>query len=121
MANNTYVWVGSMKWTPRKAVRRSMAAAWGCWPWWRWRPRDGTRGYDASLAKLSNWPAFTSGTNLVAISKVQLFSGVHLAEVRCLQMAGLARPTLSQQNFDELGNSQCTSVTPFYWPIGPSG
>lgn len=127
MANNTFVWVGieevdasqSASAKPQNSGTGAVAIAVVA-------SKDGTRGYDASSVNLTSpaWTASTSGTNLTAISKVQRFTGVHLAAYNNLPTTGgLTRPAIATTAVaaDVLGEQTCTSVTPFNWPLGSTG
>ena len=119
MANNTYVWVGfeevdvskDASVSPQTAgVGRATVAVVAS--------KDGTRGYDATKNPLSNpaWTNYNNGANLVAISKLQRFENIHLANN--LTTAGnMARPSVSV-NYYVIGNAAAASVTPFDWPLG---
>ena len=135
MANKTYVFVGieevdvtvSSSASPQTAAtattggRVAVAVV---------ASRDGTRGYDVIspgdgttgswVTNYSNYNGVTTpGANLVAISKLQYFSNVHLAPLFSTlpNSGGLARPTVSQGTY-QIGNKLCKSATPFDWPLG---
>ena len=128
MANNTYVWVGfkevdvskDASVTPQTVGTGRVAIAIVA-------SRDGTRGYDATNNGLSNpaWTNYNNGTNLVAISKLQRFENIHLANDlngithQPPTTGSMARPWVKSPPYvigTTASASQC--VTPFDWPLG---
>ena len=120
MANNTFVWVGFKEVDASKDSSISpQIAGIGRLAIAIVASRDGTRGYDATNNSLSNpaWTNYNNGANLVAISKLQRFENVHLAASLPPPPTGpMVRPILDWTYV--LGNANCTSVTPFDWPLG---
>jgi type II secretory pathway pseudopilin PulG len=126
MANNTYVFIGivevdssvSQSAVPQTTTnstriggRVAIAIV---------ASKDGTHGYDVTSTSLPNpaWANYNNGGNLVAISKLQRFENIHLAQVYSSlgTIGNMARPDPSANYV--VGNDSCTSVTPFDWPIG---
>ncbi len=122
MANKTYVWVGfkeenasnpSSPNSDMPAVGRVIVSIVAS--------KDGTRGYDATNNSLPNpaWTNYNNSANLVAVTKLQHFENVHLAESLPPPDTGpMARPSVGP--FYIIGNASCSSVTPFDWPLGSS-
>ena len=83
--------------------------------------KDGTRGYDVTSGSLPNpaWSDTNLAANLMAIGKLQRFENLHLAPKFSTipNSGGTTRPSVSSGNY-QIGNSACSSVTPFDWPIG---
>ncbi|MGA3171684.1 MAG: prepilin-type N-terminal cleavage/methylation domain-containing protein [Chthoniobacteraceae bacterium] len=76
--------------------------------------RDGTSIYPANST--TTWSG-TSGTGLIAVSRIYHFDNVHLTDQ--VQTSGnLARPIVPEQ--DQIGGT-FTSLTPFSWPLGTTG
>jgi len=125
MANNTYAYVGLVEedvTQPASAkpqtpgigrVAIAVVAA-----------RGGTRGYDATAANIAS-PAI-SGTNLIAIGKLQHFENTHLVDFGATPptTGGMARPAIPDPQAGypnyRLANSAAAAncVTPFGWPLG---
>lgn len=124
MANNTYVFVGivevdasadpSVTQSATNSIqtggRIAMAAV---------ASKDGTRGYDVSTPATwaTNYAAATV-QNLVPISKLQRFENLHLAGLYSSvgTTGNMARP--NPNIYYMIGHNNCTSVTPFDWPLG---
>ena len=124
MAKNLYVYVGiaevssdqessATPQTPATATNGGRIAVATVAVW------DGTRGYTL-LSNLTNpaWTNYNKGAGLNAPGNLEFFENVHLAATLGTPPAtgGMARPTVAETS--QLGNSACTSVTPFAWPLG---
>jgi len=132
MGNNTYVWVGiaevddsvNPSVTPQVT---SSAAPYGRVAIVVVASKDGTRDYDADNNSLTNpvWGIgagssikVTNGANLMAINKLQRFENVHLATTYAsLGTTGNMTRQAPGTSYI-IGNSTCSSYTPFAWPLG---
>lgn len=111
MANNTYVFVGlaevdgvqpeSARPQQNGTGRLLMAVA---------SSKDGTRGYETANPA-SSW---AGASNLSAITRLQRFDGVHLADVLSSSVAGMEAVDAASR----LGS--VTVSTSFDWPLGSS-
>ncbi|MEI6491033.1 MAG: prepilin-type N-terminal cleavage/methylation domain-containing protein [Verrucomicrobiota bacterium] len=127
MANNTYVFVGiaevdsSVDASVKPQVATADPTVGGRVAVAVVASKDGTRGYDVTMNSLPTpaWSDTNLSSNLVAIGKLQRFENIHLAPKFSTipNGGGTTRPTVSS-SFYQIGNSACTSVTPFDWPIG---
>jgi len=124
MANNTYVYVGfSEVDVSQPTTSKPQAAGVGRLAIAAVASRDGTPGYDMKSPGISS-PAI-SNSNLTAISKLQRFENIHLADLGSAPPAdgGMARPGIPdpQSGYPNyrLGNPAAASncVTPFEWPV----
>ncbi|XHR27577.1 MAG: Tfp pilus assembly protein FimT/FimU [Chthoniobacteraceae bacterium] len=127
VANNTFVWVGftelndTTDYSPGALISGTgtgrivvtIIAS-----------RNGTRGYDVTTSPLNSpacWASY-SGTNFIAVGKLQYFSNLHLASLGVPPTSGnMARydttVAVGSHKYN-LGDSTCVSVTPFAWPLG---
>jgi len=129
MANNTYVFVGiaevdsSVDPSAKPQVATADPAIGGRVAVAVVASKDGTRGYDVTSGSLPNpaWSGPNLAANLVAIGKLQRFENIHLAPKfsTITNGGGTTRPSVSSGNY-QIGNTNCTSVTPFDWPPGSS-
>lgn len=111
MANNTYVFVGfaevdggqpdSLRPQQAGSGRLLMAVA---------ASKDGTRGYETTNPA-SSW---TGASNLVALTRLQRFDGIHLADVPGSTASGMETVDAASR----LGG--VTVSTTFDWPLGVS-
>lgn len=124
MANNTYVYVGIAEVDSSVDSSAKPQVATGPAPYGRIAiavvaSKDGTRGYDINNpgnGTAGSWvDNYAGGTNLVAISKLQRFENVHLAD-SLPGTGGMVRPAVPANYI--LGSAQAKSVTPFDWPLG---
>ena len=131
MANRTYVFVGFEEVDASVSSSVSPQVATGATPYGRVAvavvaTKDGTKHYaDATTAQGSDWQANYAdstktdyrGGHLTAINKLQRFENIHLASFLPPATSGpMARPVVSTSYV--LGNADCTSQTPFTWPLG---
>ena len=108
MANNTYVFVGfaEVDGVQSESVRPQQPGT-GRLLVGVAASKDGTRGYEVANPG-SSW---SGAANLVPLSKLRRFDGVHLADV-------LPSPTADMQPVaDSSKLGQVTVTTPFDWPI----
>lgn len=127
MANNTFVYVGiaeldsSLEPSASPQVSTASPVVGGRVVLATVASRDGARGYDITSSSLASpaWTNYNNGSNLVALGKLQRFENLHLAPLfSTLSNSGnLARPTVSSGNY-QIGNANCSSITPFDWPLG---
>jgi len=123
MSNNTYVYVGIFESdasvlpsvSPQTAGigRVALAAV---------ATRDGSRGYD--INNPANWSAnYDSGnppitSNLIPLGTLQQFENLHIADTVTVPSGSavmINRPSVDATY--RLGNSSCSSQTPFVWPL----
>ena len=127
MANNTYVFVGftevdsSVDASAKTQVATADPTIGGRVAVAVVASKNGTRGYDVTSSSLPNpaWSDTNLAANLMAIGKLQRFENLHLAPKFSTipNSGGTTRPSVSSGNY-QIGNSACSSVTPFDWPIG---
>jgi prepilin-type N-terminal cleavage/methylation domain-containing protein len=118
VANNTFVWVGLTEVDASKDISASpqtdaTATTGGRVAVAVVASKDGTRGYDVTNGSLPTtaWTNYQNGANFVAISKLQHFENLHLANLGAPPNIGnMMRPTPDY--------TLNTSVTPFDWPLG---
>ncbi len=80
--------------------------------------QDGSSGYDSNASGNPIWSNYNDGADLSAVSRVQTFSNVHLADLSSSMNGGMQRPSVTVGY--NLGNNSCQSVTPVAWPPGRS-
>jgi prepilin-type N-terminal cleavage/methylation domain-containing protein len=125
MGNNTYVYVGiaEVDSAYKPSATTKFATGTGMIVMAVVASKDGTRGYDATNSNLpspSAWTNYNNGASLVAISRLQSFSNAHLAAnfSDIPNSGGSARQTVGGAGTYIIGNTSCSSVTPFDWPLG---
>lgn len=134
MANNTYVFVGIAEVDSSVDAAAKPQVTTGPAPYGRIAvaivaSKDGTRGYDVNNpgnGTTGSWvDNYANGANLVAISKLQRFENVHLADslngfgATVPSTGGMARPAILSNSY-VIRNAPFPSPcsTPFDWPLG---
>jgi len=131
MSNSTYVFVGFAEVDASVDSSAKPQVATGAAPYGRVAvavvaSKDGTKHYaDAVSQQGADWQANYGdstkpeykGAHLVAISKLQHFENLHLSGTLPVPASGaMARPVVATPYI--LGNADCSSQTPFTWPLG---
>jgi len=78
--------------------------------------QDGSSGYDPTASSDPIWSNYNNGADLSAVSRLQIFSNVHLADLSSSMNGGMNRPAVTMGY--NIGNNACQSVTPVAWPVG---